>query len=428
MRIITDLHLHSKYSRACSKELTLPNIAKACERKGIQMVGTSDFTHPAWRAHIGEALIEAGEGTFRLADDSSATSFILATELSSIYKRNDKTRRVHNLVLFPDLSSVDRFIAALEVRGANLKSDGRPILGIDSEDLLKMVLDASTNGLLIPAHAWTPWFSVFGSQSGFDALGECFGEMTKHIHAIETGLSSDPAMNRRLSALDDVLLVSNSDAHSPDKLGREANVFEMERPSYVELRRILVERDTSKFIETIEFFPEEGKYHADGHRACRYWCLPEETKKRKGVCPKCGKPLTVGVLSRVAELADRAPDPSVAKARGPSVPPRFAPGHSGQAQIRAAVPYRSIVPLAELVGAVLDVGASSKKVAKIVADLVTDGRTEFGVLLDDPEAVLSSAAPPNVVAAILAMRRGEVTVRPGYDGEYGQIQLNVGKK
>ncbi|OGL74446.1 hypothetical protein A3E39_04130 [Candidatus Uhrbacteria bacterium RIFCSPHIGHO2_12_FULL_60_25] len=404
MKLITDFHLHSKYSRACSKDLTLPNIAKACERKGIQLVGTSDFTHPAWRKHIGDVLDDAGDGTFRCADGSSPTTFILATELSSIYKRHGKTRRVHNLVLLPDLASVDRLIASLESRGANLKSDGRPILGIDSEELYKLVVDASPDGLLIPAHAWTPWFSVFGSQSGFDSLEECFGEMVKHVCAIETGLSSDPAMNRRLSALDDVLLVSNSDAHSLDKLGREANVFEMERPSYHELRRIFVERDTTKFLETIEFFPEEGKYHADGHRACQYWCMPAETKRRNGVCPKCGKPLTVGVLSRVDDLADRPSD--------------------GQgATSRASIPFRSIVPLAELIGSVLDVGASSKRVAKLIDAFTAASKTEFGVLLDEPESELARLAPPEIVSAIFAMRRGEVDVRPGYDGEYGVVKM-----
>ncbi len=414
MKLITDLHLHSKYSRACSKDLTLPNIAKACERKGIQMVGTSDFTHPAWRQHMGDVLEDAGEGVFSLKDGSSRTAFILSTELSSIYKRGGKTRRVHNVVLLPDLAAVDRLTASLTGRGANLKSDGRPILGIDSEELAKLVLNASPDGLLIPAHAWTPWFSVFGSQSGFDSLEECFGEMTKHIHAIETGLSSDPAMNRRLSKLDNVFLVSNSDAHSLDKLGREANVFEMQRPSYRELRRILAERDAEKFIETIEFFPEEGKYHADGHRACGFWCLPDETKKRKGLCPKCGKPLTLGVLYRVDALADRPADASSANARDGKIP--------------ATVPYRSITPLSELAGSVLGVGSGSKKVAKHVDALVSDGRTEFGVLLDEPEAVLQSAALPEIVQAILAMRRGEVEVRPGYDGEYGVVRVKAGTR
>lgn len=401
MRVITDFHLHSKWSRACSKELTIRNIAKACERKGIGFVGTSDFTHPRWREEIGAELEDIGGGTFRLKDDSSPTRFLLATELSCIYKRGGKVRRVHHLVLVPTFEAADALIASLARRGCNLKSDGRPILGLDSEELLKMMLDADPRSMLIPAHAWTPWFAVFGSQSGFDSLEECFGDMTKHVHAVETGLSSDPLMNWRLSKLDDVFLVSNSDAHSLDKLGREANVFDMPEPSYDELHRILSEQDVSKFVETIEFFPEEGKYHADGHRACGFFCEPKETKRLKGVCPKCGKPLTVGVLHRVDDLADR---------------------DVGE-RPKLAVPYRSIVPLAELVGDVLGVGPKSKKVAAAVERLVTDGRTEFGVLLDEPVSELSRAAPPEIVEAILRMRRGEVSVRPGYDGEYGVVSV-----
>ncbi len=401
MRTITDFHLHSRWSRACSKELTIRNIASACERKGIGFVGTSDFTHPRWREEIGAELEDIGRGTFRLKDDSSPTRFLLATELSCIYKRDGKVRRVHHLVLIPTLEAADKLIETLARRGCNLKSDGRPILGLDSEELLKMVLDAHPKSMLIPAHAWTPWFAVFGSQSGFDSLQECFGDMTKYVYAVETGLSSDPLMNWRLSRLDDVFLVSNSDAHSLDKLGREASVFDMEEPNYDELHRILSERDVSKFIETIEFFPEEGKYHTDGHRACEFSCEPKETKRLKGICPKCGKPLTVGVLHRVDDLADR---------------------EVGE-RPKLAVPFRSIVPLAEVVGDVLDVGPKSKKVARMVQTLVADGRTEFGVLLDEPGSELTRVAPPEIVEAILRMRRGEVSVRPGYDGEYGVVSV-----
>lgn len=401
MRVITDFHLHSKWSRACSKDLTIPNIAKACERKGIDFVGTSDFTHPAWREEIGRDLVDEGGGTFRLSDESSKTRFLLSTELSCIYKRGGKVRRVHLCVLCSSLEGVDRFTKALLARGCNLKADGRPILGIDSEELLKMLLEADPGALMIPAHAWTPWFAVFGSMSGFDSLEECFGEMTPHIHAIETGLSSDPKMNWRLPSLDNVLLVSNSDAHSLDKLGREANVFEMDRPSFAELRRILIEKDVDKFIETIEFFPEEGKYHVDGHRLCGFSCTPQETKRMKGICPKCGKPLTIGVLHRVDDLAKR-PE-----------------GERG----KLAVPFRSIVPLAELVGSVLDVGASSKKVAREVAKLVKDGRTEFGVLLDESESTLSQVTSPEILEAIVRMREGNMDIQPGFDGEYGVIRV-----
>ncbi len=400
MRLITDFHLHSKWSRACSKELTLPNIATYCERKGIAFVGTSDAFHPAWRADIGSLLKDAGEGTFELADGSSKTRFLLSTEISCIYKRDGKVRRVHHLILFPSVAALDRLTTALNERGCNLKSDGRPIVGVDSEELLKMTLDADPACLLIPAHAWTPWFAVFGSKSGFDSLEECFGDMAKHIVAIETGLSSDPGMNWRISGLDRIFLVSNSDAHSLNNLGREASVFEMEHPSYHELRRILVEHDLSKFLETIEFFPEEGKYHADGHASCGFWCDPEESKRLKGICPKCGKPLTIGVLSRIADLADRAPHPPRPK---------------------GAVPYRSIVPLAELAADALGVGKSSKRVQRAVDALLTDGRNEFQVLLDLPRSELERDAIPEFVEAILNMREGKVEIRPGYDGVFGVI-------
>lgn len=401
MRIITDLHLHSKYSRACSKDLTLPNIANACERKGIQMVGTADALHPAWQKDIETLLEDAGDGAFRLNDGSSPVRFILSTEISCIYKHLDKVRRVHHIVLFPSLDALRRLTTSLTDRGCNLKSDGRPIIGLSSQELLKHVLDADPSCLLIPAHAWTPWFSVFGSKSGYDSLEECFGEMTKHVFAIETGLSSDPLMNWRLSALDRIFLVSNSDAHSCDNLGREANVFEMEQPSFKELRRILAEHDATKFIETIEFFPEEGKYHADGHRECKFFCEPEETKRLKGLCPTCGKPLTIGVLNRVAEIADRQAHPE----RPKGLPP-----------------FRSIVPLAELVGDALDVGRSSKKVKAVMDMLIQDGRTEFGILLDLSELELARIAPPEIVASIINMREGNVEIRPGYDGEYGIVK------
>ncbi len=400
MRIITDFHLHSKWSRACSKQLTLPNIAKACEKKGIRFVGTSDAFHPAWRADIGNELEEIAPGTFRLKDGSSSTHFLISTEISCIYKRGGKVRRVHHLILFPTIEALDRLTAALNARGCNLKSDGRPIVGIDSEELLKMTLDASPDCMLIPAHAWTPWFAIFGSQSGFETLEECFGSLSNHIYAIETGLSSDPQMNWRLSQLDRIFLVSNSDAHSLENLGREANVLEMESPSYVELRRILAEHDTKKFVETIEFFPEEGKYHADGHRSCNFFCEPEETKRLKGACPKCGKPLTIGVLHRISDLADRPPRP---------------PRPSG------AAPFRSIVPLAEIIGSVFGTSAKTKRVHAEVDRMTNAGANEFQILLDLPEIELKHITSEEIAAAILAIRLGHVDITPGYDGEYGII-------
>jgi uncharacterized protein (TIGR00375 family) len=408
MRVITDFHLHSKYSRACSQQLTLPNIAKACERKGIQLVGTSDAFHPAWRKDIGEQLVETAAGIFELKDGSSVTKFFLSTEISCIYKKGDKVRRVHHLLMFPSITALDRMIASLEARGCNLKSDGRPIVGLPSEELIRLALDADPQTLFIPAHAWTPWFSVFGSKSGFNSLEECFGDYAKYVYAIETGLSSDPAMNWRLSQLDSLFLISNSDAHSLENLGREANVFEMESPAFPELQRIFQEHDTAKFLETIEFFPEEGKYHADGHATCGFWCSPQESKRLKFLCPKCGKPLVIGVEARVEELADRPPHPT---------------------RPARAVPFRSIIPLAELVADALESGKTSKKVKQILDQLSTTRMTEFQILLDATQADLERVAPPEIVSSILKMRAGEVEIRPGYDGIYGEIKVKgVSKK
>jgi len=402
MRIITDFHLHSKWSRACSKDLTIPNIARACERKGIHFCGTSDAFHPAWREEIGSELEELGDGVFLLRHHSSPTRFLLSTEISCIYKRGDQVRRLHHIILFPSLAALDRLTKSLNDRGCNLKSDGRPIVGIDSEELLKMTLEADPACLLIPAHAWTPWFALFGSKSGFDSIEECFGQLSKHIYAIETGLSSDPKMNARLSALDSVFLVSNSDAHSLRNLGREANVFEMDQPSYGELRRIFVEHDRKAFVETIEFFPEEGKYHADGHRTCRFWCTPQKTKQLGGRCPTCGKPLTIGVLHRVDDLADRMPDDDL-----------------------PSQPHRSIIPLAEIISGILGVGVQSKKVAREYDTILAEGRNEFDVLLNTSFEELQRITSMDIAHAIVAMRKGDVDIQPGYDGEYGIIRPRV---
>ena len=317
MRLITDWHIHSKYSRACSKDLELPSIARWCERKGIQVAATGDWTHPKWFEHLKEHLVENdGEpGIYRLKTGNPPSSplenggkftrFMLVTEISQIYKKGDAVRRIHNLVFSPSLETCEKVNAKLTRCEFNLKSDGRPILGIDSTDLYKLLKEIDDRIIVVPAHAWTPWYSVFGSKSGFDALEECYGEMTKYIYAIETGLSSDPAMNWQLSSLDRVVMISNSDAHSCRNLGREANVFDLEHPSYDEFVRVLREQDKTKFLYTIEFFPEEGKYHFDGCAADEFFCHPKESKKLGDRCPKCKKPLTLGVLHRVAEPAGR---------------------------------------------------------------------------------------------------------------------------
>ena len=328
--------------------------------------------------------------------------FMLATEISCIYKKGGRARRVHHCILAPDFAAVDKIVASLEGMGKNLKSDGRPILGLDSKDLLKLVLDASPKCMLIPAHAWTPWFAIFGSESGFDSLQECFDELTPHIHAIETGLSSDPPMNWQLSALDKITLVSNSDAHSPDNLAREANVFEISEQdlSYNEITRIIREKDLKKFLYTIEFFPEEGKYHIDGHRACGVRMMPEETKKNKGLCPKCKKPVTVGVLARVAAIADR--------------PPGFKP--------KNLIPYKSIVPLREIIAEALDMGKTSKAVAAKYEQLLNKLGSEFNILLDVPIPEIR-ALHPDIAEAVSRVRASRLQIHPGYDGEYGTVKI-----
>lgn len=400
MRFICDFHIHSKYSRACSKDLELSKIAQACERKGIDVVATGDWTHPAWFKHIKETLVEKEPGLFVLKDGSSPTRLILSTETSHIYKRGGQTRRVHLVVFAPSIEAVKKVNEALEEKKYNLKSDGRPILGFDCEDYYSFLKEIDERIIVIPAHAWTPWYSVFGSKSGFDSLEECFGKMTREIFAIETGLSSDPPMNWRLSALDRIVLISNSDAHSLDKLGREANVFEMERPSYDEIVKILREQDKKRFLFTIEFFPEEGKYHWDGCAACQFSCSPRESKKLGGRCPKCQRQLTLGVENRVEALADR---PATEKDR---------------------IPYRSVVPLIEVIAEALGVGAVSQQVRAEYKRLIEDFGSEFSVLLDvSLEDIAKSAGHPFIVEAIRRMREGKINIKPGYDGIFGTIQI-----
>lgn len=400
MRLVCDFHIHSKYSRACSKDLELPKIAKACERKGIDIVATSDWTHPAWFKHIKETLTEKESGLFVLKDGSSPTRFILSTETSHVYKRGGKARRVHLVVLAPSIEAVEKVNKELENRKFNLKADGRPILGFDCEDYYSTLKEIDERIVVIPAHAWTPWFSVFGSKSGFDSIEECFGKMSSEIFAIETGLSSDPKMNWRLSALDKVALVSNSDAHSLGKLGREANVFDLEIINYDEIIRVLRHKDKKNFLNTIEFFPEEGKYHIDGCAACGFSCAPKESKKHGGRCPKCKRLLTLGVENRVDALADR------------------------ETQATNKVPFRSIIPLQEIIAEAYDLGVASKKVNAEYDRLISGLGPEFSILLDIPLEKIAAIASHHLVAeAIGQMRSGRVNIKPGYDGIFGTVKI-----
>lgn len=415
MRTIVDWHIHSKYSRACSKELELPTIAKWCTRKGIQIVATGDWTHPAWFAHIKEMLVEKRQGVYELkysATPSNSplgrgriqTEFMLVQEVSQIYKKGDKVRRIHNLIFSPSIETCEKVISELNRRGFNLQSDGRPILGIDSEDLYKLLKDVDERIMVVPAHAWTPWYAIFGSKSGFDSIEECFGEMAKDIYAIETGLSSNPLMNWKLSQLDSVVFLSNSDAHSPRNLGREANVFEFEKPpTFDDFVRVLKEQDRSKFKYTIEFYPEEGKYHYDGCAACQCSLSGAESKKINNRCPQCKKPFTLGVEHRVEQLADR--DPQLVSDR--------------------KIPYRSIVPLAEILAEVFSVtSVHSKKVEQEYLRLTNECADEFSLLLDMPiETIRAIASEPLLADAIERVRKGQLSIQPGYDGIYGKVKI-----
>ncbi|MDO8264831.1 MAG: endonuclease Q family protein [Candidatus Parcubacteria bacterium] len=401
MKIIADLHIHSKYSRATAKDMDLESLNKWAKVKGIKVLGTGDFTHPQWFSELKEKLEPAEIGLFKLKKEKSdeAVRFMLTAEISCIYSKNNKTRRVHILILAPSFDTVEKINASLGQIG-NLKADGRPILGIDAKEIVKIALDASPDCLVIPAHAWTPWFSVFGSKSGFNSLEECFEEYTKYIYAIETGLSSDPAMNWRLSSLDKITLISNSDCHSPSKIGREANVFETEL-SFAAISEAIKTKDQKKFLYTVEFFPEEGKYHFDGHRACEISLSPAESKKYNNICPSCGKPLTIGVLNRVEELADR--------------PAGFVPPN--------AIPYKKLVPLDQIIAQAVGQNTGTKQVEANYKEIIEQFGNEFKILLDASPEELKSKAKPDIAEAILRVREGKISIEPGYDGVYGKIKI-----
>ena len=407
MKMIADLHIHSRFSMATSKEGTPENMDFWARKKGISLIGTGDFTHPVWREELKERLVSEGNGLYRLRDayvkeesrkfPGEGTRFVVSGEISSIYKKNGKTRKVHNVILLPSLEAADAMAQRLEKIG-NIHSDGRPILGLDSHDLLEMMLDVCPEGILVPAHIWTPHFSVLGAKSGFDSVEECFEELAPYIHALETGLSSDPAMNWRISKLDRYQLVSNSDAHSPSKLGREANLLDIDC-SYEGLYRAI---QTGEGLEgTVEFFPEEGKYHFDGHRKCGVSLSPVEAERLGGICPVCGKKLTMGVDHRVEQLADRAE--GFVKKDGKK--------------------YESLVPLPEVISACMGYSTASKKVQGCFEQMIQTLGTEFDILRNVPSEDIKSCAGERIAEGIENVRTGNVKRIPGYDGEYGKIEL-----
>ncbi|MBI3314542.1 MAG: hypothetical protein HYZ86_01190 [Candidatus Omnitrophica bacterium] len=412
MRFYADLHIHSHFSRATSKNLDLEHLYLWAQYKGIHVVGTGDCVHPGWMKELEEKLEPAEEGFFKLKDKFAKSMdaqvppacranvrFVLTVEISNIYKRLDKVRKVHNLIWFPSFEAAKKVQDKLEAIG-NIKSDGRPILGLDSRDLLEITVEANKDNIFVPAHIWTPWFSALGSMGGFDRMEDCFADLTCHVFAVETGLSSDPLMNWRLKQLDPFILVSNSDAHSPPKLGREANIFNTEF-SYRGILNALKDPKDKGLVGTLEFFPEEGKYHYDGHRVCQTRLHPKETMAHKGLCPVCGKPVTVGVMARVEALADR---PEGEKS------PRWRP-------------YTSLVPLPELIAEAKDVGPSSKQVQETLMNMLAKLGSEFHILMDAPVDTIKRSAGDIVAEGIARMRQGKVTIVAGYDGEFGTIKI-----
>ncbi len=390
---VVDFHLHSKYSRATSKDMEPRTLSQVAKWKGVHMLGTGDILHPAYRREVQGLLKEKGEGVYTL----DGVDFLLTVETSHVYSQDGRLRKIHIVWIFPDFQTVERAARALEMYG-KLDADGRPTFGLSVIEMTELMMAVNEDIMIIPAHVWTPWFSLFGSNSGFDSVEEAFGPFTGRVLALETGLSSDPPMNWRVSSLDSFALVSNSDAHSPDRIGREANVFR-EPVTFYSLREILQTKDRSRFLFTIEFYPEERKYHYDGHRSCGIRFHPKETRKTHGICPVCGRPLTVGVLHRVEKLADR--------------PEGFVPPN--------AIPYKNLIPLKEIIAQDLGQGVDTKGVLYEYQKGIRRFGNELEILLNVPEEDLKQVFRPRTVEGILKARRGEVRVEPGYDGVYGKI-------
>ncbi|PMQ02168.1 MAG: DNA helicase UvrD [Dictyoglomus sp. NZ13-RE01] len=400
MKFIADFHIHSKYSRATSSDMDLENLSKWAKIKGIQLLGTGDFTHPLWFSELRDKLKEKSYGIY----EYNGVNFILTTEISNIYQQNGKVRRIHILLFSPSIEITYKINRLLEKFG-NLNNDGRPTFGVNLRNLLPLIWEISEEIYVVPAHMWTPWFSIFGSQSGFNSIEEAFGNLSNKIFAGETGLSSDPKMNWRLSSLDRICLISNSDAHSPNKIGREANVFQCDL-NYREIFNAIKNQDKTKFLFTIEFFPEEGKYHYDGHRNCNVVLSPKESIKLNNICPICGKPLTIGVAHRVEELADREEG--------------FIPEHK--------IPYINLVPLEEIIAQALGKDSSSSIVQKEYFKMINTLGTELDILMNISIEEIQRVSGPKISEGIKNMREGKISVEPGFDGVYGKIKVfNEGK-
>ncbi|MCQ9208066.1 MAG: endonuclease Q family protein [Omnitrophica bacterium] len=393
--LIADFHIHSKYSRATSKQMDVEHLVEWAKLKGISLLGTGDFTHYLWLQELKNKLKPVANGLFSYA----GINFILTAEVSNIYSKDGRGRRVHNILFAPDFATVDKINQELTGFG-NLAADGRPMLGLDCPSLVEIVLGANPECFIVPSHIWTPWYSLFGSNSGFDTIEECFEKYSKDIYALETGLSSDPAMNWRLSALDRFSLISNSDAHSPSRLGREANVFNCAMDYYAILEA-LKKKDKQRFLYTVEFFPEEGKYHYDGHRNCNILYSPAETRKKNNICPVCQRPLTVGVMHRVEQLGDR--------------PEGFV--------LEGGIPFKNLIPLVEIIAEAKGVGRAARSVEREYRQLIQKLGNEFDILLNISEEELTQTCAPRIACGILNVRRAKVKITPGFDGVYGKIDI-----
>ncbi len=426
MQFIADFHIHSKYSRATSPDMDLEHLEQWAKIKGIKVMGSGDYTHPAWFKELTSKLEPAEKGLFKLkpqvlkavkkndtgwyapSQKPDEVRYMLTTELSCIYSKNNRTRKIHLMIFAPNFSFVEKFNTHLGWLG-NLKADGRPILGLDAKEVAKIALNISPEAVIVPAHIWTPWFSLFGSMSGFNTIQECFEDYSRYIYALETGLSSDPAMIWRVPGIDGITLISNSDSHSPQRIGREANMFEGKDLSYqkiieaIRLGSRVPQTNSLRMTGTVEFFPEEGKYHYDGHRACKIVFSPKESKEHKNICPVCKKRLTIGVMNRVDELAD----------------PKRPEGY----QAKGALPYLSLIPLAEIISDAIGIGVGTKAVNKEYEELINKFSNEFNILMNASAEELKRATKPEIAEGIIRVREKRVKIEPGYDGEYGKVKI-----
>lgn len=406
MHIIADLHLHSRFSRAVSPQMTIPTLAQWATKKGIGLVASGDWTHPLWMKEIERDLEEDGNGLLKLKT-GDAPLFLLSTEISCIFSQGGKGRRVHTLVWVPTISSAKAINKEITKRGGNVLSDGRPILGFSLIQLSELILSIEPQALIIPAHVWTPWFSVFGSMGGFDSLKEAFGAYEKHIYAIETGLSSSPDMNWTVGELDTRSIVSFSDAHSGPKLGREATVFELPELTFSQIALALqnYQNDQTKphIVKTIEFYPEEGKYHFTGHRDCHIRLTPDEVKAKGTTCSVCGKPLTQGVMQRVTQLATREYQKNNSKSKRP--------------------PFTMLVPLVEIISEAIGSPVASPKVAVYYDKLIANCQNEFHILMDENLDTVAAVSTPQIADGIKKVRSGDIVIDPGYDGVFGVVKI-----